>query len=398
MSGSPTSLSHQSLEAIRDQRSVDTVEVSVIVPARNAAEDLEDCLRHLKASQDCEFEIIVVDDASTDTTALVAGAMGVRVIGLSEQSGPAAARNRGAGEAQGDVLVFVDADVLVSPETLEQLLASLSDSDAVAAFGAYDTSPTARNLMSQYKNLMHHRVHQQANRDAWTFWTGCGVIRRSVFQEMNGFSEDFQRPSVEDIELGMRLRRDGHEVQLVPEIQVTHTKQWTPLNLFRTDVFYRGIPWTRLMLREGGIPYDLNIRTSQRLCVALTGLAVVLLGLLAWSTPATALLPVAALATMCVLDRWSARRPMQRPERVLAVALWSGLLITAAVLMPRQTALLMLPAALTIAINVPTWRFLANMRGRAFAILCIPFQFMYYLHCGISFALGTACHILRLPV
>src|SRR5262245_64767568 len=91
------------------------VRVSVIVPVYNDPANLTECLSAFNTSPDPNCEIIVVDDASTDDTSVVATRMGVRVFRLAKNSGPAAARNYGAHYARGNILFFIDAAVVVSP-------------------------------------------------------------------------------------------------------------------------------------------------------------------------------------------------------------------------------------------------------------------------------------------
>ena len=83
---------------------------------------------------------------------------------------------------------------------------------------------------------MHCYVHQQSKRQACTFWTGCGAIRRSVFLEHSGFSERYLRPAIEDIELGYRLHSAGRRMILDREVQVKHLKHWTFWNVVKTDI------------------------------------------------------------------------------------------------------------------------------------------------------------------
>src|SRR2546426_2951145 len=203
--------------------------ISVIVPVHNNPGDLRLCLGALRAAITPDAEIIVVDDGSTDDTPSVAALMGLPVVALAETSGPAAARNEGAGRARGAILFFVDADVIIAPGAIERVQRFFADHpEHAAVFGSYDARPDCGNMVSRYRNLLHHFVHQRGNPDASTFWAGCGAIRRSVFQKVGGFDAGrFSRPSIEDIELGYRLRAAGHRIRLDPELQCTHLKRWT---------------------------------------------------------------------------------------------------------------------------------------------------------------------------
>ena len=70
-------------------------------------------------------------------------------------------------------------------------------SDAVAVFGSYDLPPRSPNVLSQYRNLFHHFVHQTSNDRATTFWAGCGAVKASAFRAMDGFDAGFKRPLFE---------------------------------------------------------------------------------------------------------------------------------------------------------------------------------------------------------
>ena len=256
--------------------------LSVIIPVHNGGDDLRRCLEALAASTRPTDELIVVDDASTDGSGDLARRFGARVLRLdSPPQGPAFARNQGAETARGDILVFLDADVAVHPDTLARVERYLIEHPEIAAlFGSYDDAPSAGGLVTQYKNLLHHYVHQHSRREASTFWAGCGAIRPNVFAALGGFDAGYTRPVIEDIELGARLRRAGHKVWLCPDVQVTHLKRWTFVSLLRADIFGRAIPWTRLILREAHLPADLNLDVRSRLgaIAAWAALAFLVLG------------------------------------------------------------------------------------------------------------------------
>jgi GT2 family glycosyltransferase len=291
------------------------VRLSVIVPVRNGEPFLRVSLPALRASHfpAAEWELIVVDDASNDSSAELASAHADLVLRSPVPRGAAAARNLGAARARAPVLVFVDADVSVHPDALRRFAEILEREPGVAAvFGAYDTAPPAPGLVSQYRNLLHHYVHMQSPGEAETFWTGCGAIRREVFAELGGFNET--QTSLEDIELGYRARASGHRILLRPEIQGTHLKRWTLGSMITTDLFSRGVTWMRLRLARPnrGRTATLNLRPAEKLYTLLTGLAAcaVLLGVLSrnpsWLLLAAGCLMVVILGNLALL-RWYAR-------------------------------------------------------------------------------------------
>jgi hypothetical protein len=262
------------------------VSVSVVIPVLNAAAHLTRSLAALATSTLPPIEVIVVDDGSSDASPDVARQGGAIVVRVPDgPRGPAVARNAGAALARGDVIFFVDADVLVHPDTVEKTAGTFVEhQDVAAVFGSYDDRPDHSSLVSRYRNLLHHYVHQQGSREASTFWAGCGAVRRSVFAAVGGFDERYTRPSIEDIELGVRLRAAGHRILLKPDIQVTHLKRWTFTGTLRSDIRDRAIPWTRLILAQSRIPDDLNTSRENRVAagaawVLAGGLAVLVVAL-----------------------------------------------------------------------------------------------------------------------
>lgn len=264
------------------------------------------CLDALVHSHTPPGEIIVVDDGTPEPAASALATLvaqkGARLI-RQTRSGPAVARNAGAAAAAGSLLAFVDADVRVHPDTLGQLTQALErDPGLAAVFGSYDDAPAAATLVSDYRNLLHHHVHQNSSRRAVTFWSGLGAIRRADLLAADGFASSYGRPSIEDVELGLRLHAAGKRVELHREIQAQHLKRWTLWGMFRTDLFDRAIPWTELLAeRSGALPQDLNFRWTQRLSVQLALLF--LFSLLAatrlpWAAGSAALLCLALLAVL----------------------------------------------------------------------------------------------------
>jgi len=251
--------------------------LTVIVPATDAPATLDRCLEALAAAAGADQTIVVREPA---------------------RGGPSLARNRGAHEADGDVLVFVDADVVVHDDALLRIReAFAADPSLTALFGSYDAWPAAPGTVSRFRNLLHHHVHHEAAGPAATFWTGLGAVRRDAFLEVGGFDPARRLNYVEDIELGMRLADAGARIRLDPAIAGTHLKRWTLVSMVRTDLVNRGVPWARLLLRRGSAPGALNLGWRHRLST-LASLALVG-GVLA-RRPAVA---VGALAVLGVANR-----------------------------------------------------------------------------------------------
>jgi len=325
--------------------------ISVIIPVHNGEKFLEECLQALTSTSYREFELIVVDDCSTDRSVEICEKLGARVLRMSSQSGPGAARNQGVRHACGKIVFFVDSDVVVKRDTFELLVESFTDNPGIAAvFGSYDDEPAEKNFISQYKNLFHCFVHQQSLSEAETFWAGCGAVRRDMFLDLGGFdAERYPRPAIEDIEFDCRLRSKGYRILLNKKLQAKHLKRWTLKSMLQADIFQRAVPWSMLIFERKGLVNDLNLRTSDRVSAGILGLSV---GLLPFSL------------------------------------LKSQLLILSASLI-----------AIIPILNYKLYSFFFKRRGLAFAIRAFPLHLLYYLYSSVTFVLcWVAYHLGQLQV
>lgn len=326
----------------------------------------------MPSAESIRSEVIVVADGDSDGSWQVAEAFGakafntnrtlpLKVIRLQESKGPARARNIGAYEATGDIIFFVDADVEILPDTVLQVAQSFAENPQLTALiGSYDDAPGAPNFLSQYKNLFHHYTHQTACLDASTFWGACGAVRRSVFQNVGGFDENYRKPCIEDIELGYRLKQAGHTIHLRKDIQVKHLKQWTPFSLLRADIFYRALPWTALLLqvREHHpaqyerFTSDLNLKWNSRISVMLV------YGLLA------------AVAIAAWPFGWAPFGLVNSSGLILAIVCSIALAF----------------------INLPVYQFFRQKRGWLFALQTVPWHWLYFFYSGLAYVITLIRH------
>lgn len=312
--------------------------ITVVMPAYNAAHYmplvLPPLLNMLNAGEIAE--LLVVDDQSTDDTVKVAEEMGATVLINPVNGGPGAARNLAAQHAKGDILWFVDSDVIAWPGGTAHILPAFEDPAVVAVFGSYDETPSGQSWISKYKNLTHRYYHQRGNEESSTFWAGCGAVRKDAFLAVDGFDvETYTRPSIEDIDLGYRLRAAGGRILLLPKLLGKHLKVWTIRNVIHTDIFMRAIPWSRLMIQREGVTDDLNTSSGERVRAALAGLFLL------------------SILTIIIVP-----------------GLW-----------PLKLAML----AIVVVANWGFFSFMINNGGLAFAIFGLAFHQFYYLYSSAAF-------------
>lgn len=198
--------------------------ISIVIPTYNGASRIANCLTALLPQAEAHgAEILVVDDGSTDDTARVVSQYpSVRLIQKSN-AGPAAARNHGATEATGNIILFTDDDCVPAPDWLAKMLAPFEDADVVGAKGVYRTlqkSIVARFVQIEYED--RYRL-MSVHKDIDFVDTYSAAFRRERFLEIGGYDTSFPVACAEDIELSYRMSARGWKMKFVPDAVVYHT-------------------------------------------------------------------------------------------------------------------------------------------------------------------------------
>lgn len=301
-------------------------QASVVVPARDAASTISDCVRALQAQtvDPCRYELIVVDDGSVDSTAEIADRLGAKVI-CQSRSEPATALNTGLQAARGAIVCFAAADCVPREDWLEQMLQPFSDPQIVGCKGVYKSdqqSLTARFVQIEYEDK-YDLLRSQRFIDFIDIYSAA--YRRDVLLANNGFDEQF--PYLEDQELSFRLAARGYHMIFQPDAIVYHRHANTLASYFRKK-FIIGY-WKAQVVRRfpGRGVRDSHTPQVIKLQMALVGLALASLALTFVSTLSWVLL--ALTTAVFLLTAIPFLRKAWQKDRAVAVAA-PGLLVVRA--------------------------------------------------------------------
>jgi cellulose synthase/poly-beta-1,6-N-acetylglucosamine synthase-like glycosyltransferase len=255
------------------------MELSVVVPARNAARTVGGCLQSLfeQSMSGERYEVIVVDDGSTDETAQVVERSGATLIAQAQQ-GAAAARNKGASMAKGDILLFTDADCVPETNWVAEMARSFEDQEVVGVKGAYRTRQAG--LIPRFVQCEYEERYERMAKQRWIDFidTYSAGYRRSIFLAEGGFDTRYPSASVEDQEFSFRLAERGYKMAFNPRAVVYHEHPRTLTGYFRRK-FNIGYWKVRVLRRHPGKAVR-DSHTPQTVKVQM-GLALVLVPLLA---------------------------------------------------------------------------------------------------------------------
>ncbi|OGL50174.1 MAG: hypothetical protein A2161_11020 [Candidatus Schekmanbacteria bacterium RBG_13_48_7] len=227
--------------------------ISVIIPVYNASKTLDRCMQALIDSEfpNNKYEIIVVDDCSTDRSLEIARTYTCKTFSTPQNSGAAVARNYGSMQAAGDILFFIDSDVLVEPDVLKKIDEKFSKSPHIDAIvGAYRSRQPNNDFFSLYQTAFTFYNHEQcAEGQIFWFWGACGSIKREVFEKIGRFDEKYSGAGAEDIELGYDLSNQGYTIELDKSISVVHSHKHTFSSIIRNNL-KKSSEWCTLFLTK----------------------------------------------------------------------------------------------------------------------------------------------------
>lgn len=233
---------------------------SIVVPVHNAQDTLKSCLDAIFLSENKDFEVIVVDDGSTDESGLIARGYSCKLITLKESKGTAYSRNIGKENTQGEILVFIDSDVVMKRDTLKLLGETFGENqDVVAVTGILSKECPYENFFTQYKNLYMHYIFKKCPKFIDFLYGSLSAIKRDYFLR---FNENFK--ITDDTELGQRYKELNRKILLNPELEVIHHKRYNFKNIVENDFF---VPfwWVKSFILHKG---HRDILEKKRFCHA----------------------------------------------------------------------------------------------------------------------------------
>jgi glycosyltransferase involved in cell wall biosynthesis len=223
--------------------------LSIVIPTYNAEKYMPALLDSIFHNKVDDMEVVIVDDCSTDDTVRISKSFPVRVIKMERNSGPAKARNIGVEAAKGDIIYFLDSDVIVLDGAIKEVKDYFDrNPSAKCVIGICSTEPLNKGFVSKYMALFEY-IHLigQENQKVSVFAPRCGAIKRDFFLEIGSYDENYRGADVEDFELARRINRQA-EIILNPKIMVRH--QFANFRQALKIYSRRTVMWVHLFLKE----------------------------------------------------------------------------------------------------------------------------------------------------
>ncbi|TNF54414.1 glycosyltransferase [bacterium] len=224
--------------------------LSIVIPTYNASKFMPNLLDSIFRQAVDDVEVVIVDDCSTDNTVQVVKQYPVRVIQMEKNGGPARARNRGVEAALGDIIFFLDSDVVLLDGAVREVNDYfMKNPSSQCVIGICATEPLNKGFVPKYMAMFEyiHLLGTPGNKVS-VFAPRCGAIKKDFFQKIGGYDESYKGADVEDFELARRINREDNIV-LNPKILVKHQF----VNNFQEAVsnyFKRAVMWIQLFLKD----------------------------------------------------------------------------------------------------------------------------------------------------
>ena len=222
--------------------------LSIVIATYNSAKTLPALLNSVLASKIKNYELILVDDGSTDETREVVQKFKKVGYFCIENSGPGKARDFGAQKAKGEILVFFDSDVVLFPETLKNIVKAFAKEEVKAVTGIWDKKQKRRDFFPRYKALRDwsYWLNEDFGKFSYLFSTRVAAIRKKTYQEVGGFiQEEKGRDALEDINISFRINRQNF-IYFDPKIKVRH--EFGDYKELIEKYFKRSFKWTKIFL------------------------------------------------------------------------------------------------------------------------------------------------------
>ncbi len=223
------------------------INISIVVPVFNSEKTLKECLDALVALDEKPHEIILVNDCSTDNSVSICRNYDAQFIEMDQKSGAAKVRNVGAAKATGELLLFIDSDIVLPPDTLQKITEYYQAGHEVF-IGMFLFQLRYKSVLSNYKHLyLCHNYLSQGSQTS-TLDTSLTVITKKLFDGFKGFDERLGYMS-EDAEFGNRLTRAGVVITQPKHICMEHLKEYSFLGFVRSELL-RGEKFSRLFVNS----------------------------------------------------------------------------------------------------------------------------------------------------
>ena len=210
------------------------MKISIVIPVYNSSSTLKECLDSIFSSTFKDYEVIVVSGNSTDDSIKIAKQFQIKIIELPENKGPALARNKGFQVAQGDIILFLDSDVIINKNSLSLIIDKFSLAEVNAIQGIYSHEPNYKYLATQfYQSYLCYYVWPENKKYATTLVTGCFAIRKEIFNKFGGFDVNIENASCEDEKFGYSLIEKGYKILILRDLQVVHRVNYNVINFIK---------------------------------------------------------------------------------------------------------------------------------------------------------------------